>query len=271
MKEELTQAQQFAAEREAARKALEGDLAEALQRIASMERAQRAMEEEMRSAKMAVRQSLPAIVDDGQITLLKDKIARLEGELQHAKTSAASAIIPTSNKRVSLDSMSADELKSNYETLSIRNDLVQEELQRVQGMCDRLQDELMRVRTDAAADRDACNTLQLSLVNEKAASDALEQSLHALQSELSSVYSKLHAQESNGSSLQRLEQEMKMLQRQASTAADHLRTKEGALLDLQRKLTDEISRYAVQLRACGHVSHGFLQVGQAAGCLRRRC
>lgn len=248
MKDELLQAQQYAAEREAARKELEGDLAEALQRIAVMERAQRAMEEEMRSTKMAARQSLPVTVDDAQIVLLKDKIARLESELQHLKVSASAAPIPTANKRVSLDSMTADELKSNYETLSIRNDLVQEELQRVQGTCDRLQDELMRVRCEAAADRDACCAMQQSLSSEKAASDALELSLHALQSELSSVYSKLHDQEANGSNMQRMEQDMKALQRQAAAAADQLRCKEAVLLDAQRKLTDTMSRYVQRQR-----------------------
>ena len=266
-------AQQFAAERESARKELEANLAEALRRIAGMERAQRTMEEEMRGAKMAARQSLPAAVDDGQITLLKDKIVRLENELQHIKSTSTAVPLPTANKRVSLDSMSADELKSNYETLSIRNDLVQEELQRAQGMCDRLQDELVRLRSEAAADRDACSVLQLSLSNEKAASDALEQSLHALQSELSSVYSKLHAQECSNSSLQRLEQDMKALQRQASAAADQLRVKEAALLDAQRKLADENTRYLQLLcGTCGVslITGRAMQVRGVAGCVRRR-
>ncbi len=242
MKEELFQAQQISDEREAAYKQLEVQYAEALQRIASMERAQRTMEEEMRSVKMAARQSLPAAVDDVQITSLKDKITRLENELQHMKSSAPTAPPPITSKRVSLDSLSADELKSNYETLSIRNDLVQEELQRVQAVCDRLQDELVRLRSDAAADRDACSNMQLSLSNERAASDALERSLHALQSELSGVYSKLQDQECNGSSLQRLEQEMKKTQQQAGAAADQLRAKELSLLEVQRKLAEEHAR-----------------------------
>lgn len=242
MKEELIQSQQINDEREAAYKQLEVQYAEALQRIASMERAQRTMEEEMRSVKMAARQSLPAAVDDVQITSLKDKITRLENELQHMKSSPPVAPPPITSKRVSLDSLSADELKSNYETLSIRNDLVQEELQRVQAVCDRLQDELVRLRSDAAADRDACSNMQLSLSNERAASDALERSLHALQSELSGVYSKLQDQECNGSSLQRLEQEMKRMQQQAGAAAEQLRAKELALLEVQRKLADEHAR-----------------------------
>ena len=242
MKEELFQAQQISDEREAANKQLEVQYAEALQRIASMERAQRTMEEEMRSVKMAARQSLPAAADAVEITSLKDKIIRLENELQHLKSSAPAAPPPTTNKRVSLDSLSADELKSNYETLCIRNDLVQEELQRVQAVCDRLQDELVRLRSDAAADRDACSNMQLSLANERAASDALERSLHALQSELSGVYSKLQDQECNGNSLQRLEQDMKKMQQQAGAAADQLRAKEFALLEVQRKLADEHAR-----------------------------
>lgn len=242
MKEELFQAQQISDEREAANKQLEVQYAEALQRIASMERAQRTMEEEMRSVKMAARQSLPAATDAVEITSLKDKIIRLENELQHLKSSTPAAPPHTTNKRVSLDSLSADELKSNYETLCIRNDLVQEELQRVQAVCDRLQDELVRLRSDAAADRDACSNMQLSLANERAASDALERSLHALQSELSGVYSKLQDQECNGSSLQRMEQEMKKMQQQAGAAADQLRAKEFALLEVQRKLADEHAR-----------------------------
>jgi chromosome segregation ATPase len=238
MKEELLQSQRFGSEKEAALKELEGELADALQRIASMERAQRAVDEELRSVKMNARQSVLASHDDCQIMSLKDKIFRLENELQLMKSTAAPPL-PAVNKRTSLDSMSADELKSSYETLSIRNDLVQEELQRVQAMCERMQEELLRVRTDAAADRDTCINLQSSLSNERAASDALERSLHALQSELSGVYSKLQDQESNGSSLQRLEQEMKKMQQQANTAADNLRCKEVALLDVQRKLAEE--------------------------------
>jgi chromosome segregation ATPase len=242
MKEELLQAQQIIADREAAHRELETHYAEALQRIASMERAQRTVEEEIRNVKMAARQSLPAAVDDGQITSLKEKIIRLENELQQMKCAACVPALPVANKRVSLDSMSADELKSNYETLSIRNDLVQEELQRVQGICERLQDEVVRFRVDAAADRDACSSLQLSLSNEKAASDALERSLHALQSELSTVYSKLQDHESNGSSLQRLEQDMKKMQQQAVCTSEQLRSKEVALLDVQRKLAEEHAR-----------------------------
>ncbi len=245
MKEELFQAQQISAEREAARKELEGKHAEALQRISSMERAQRTMEEEMRSIKMSTRQSLPATADDGHIISLRDKISRLENELLQMKCASSMAPVPPANKRISLDSMSADELKSNYETLSIRNDLVQEEVQRVQAMCDRLQDELVRVRCDAAADRDACASMQSSLFNEKAASDALERSLHALQSELSSVYSKLQEQECNGNSLQRLEQDMKKMQQQASANAELLRAKETALLEVQRKWADERAQYAL--------------------------
>lgn len=243
MKEELFQAQQISAEREAARKEMEGKHAEALQRIASMERAQRTMEEEMRSIKMSARQSLPAAADDSHIISLRDKIARLENELLQMKSAAPTAPPPAANKRISLDSMSSDELKSNYETLSIRNDLVQEEVQRVQAMCDRLQDELVRVRSDAASDRDACTKMQSSLLNEKAASDALERSLHALQSELSSVYSKLQEQECKGSSLQRLEQDMKKTQQQAIATAEQLRTKEAALLEVQRKWADERAQY----------------------------
>ena len=242
MKEEMLHAQQFCSDSEAARKELEGDLAEALQRIALMERAQCAMEEEMRSVKMTARLSLAPAADDAQLTSLKEKVARLEDELQQAKTLASAAPLPTTNKRVSLDSMSSDELKSNYETLSIRNDLVQEELQRVQATCDRLQDELVRARSDAAAERDSCGTLQFSLSNERAASDALERSLHALQAELSSVYSKLQEQEAHGNSVQRMQQDMYKLQQHANTAADQLKTKELALLEVQRKLADVQSR-----------------------------
>jgi chromosome segregation ATPase len=182
----------------------------------------------MRSVKMSARHSLvPA--DDGQTVLLKEKVARLEKEQEQTKTAACAASVSVANKRVSLDSMSSEELRSSCETLSIRNDLVQEELQRVQAMCDRLQDEIVRVRSEAAADRDTCNTLQSSLKNERAASDALERSLHALQAELISVYSKLHDQESNGSSLQMLEQDMKKLQLQDVASSDQLRAKEVAL------------------------------------------
>ena len=242
VKEELLHAQQFCADSEAVRKELEADLAEALQRIASMERAQRTMEEEMRSLKMTARHSLAPAGDDGQVASLKDKITRLEFELQQAKAAAAAAPLPTANKRVSLDSMSADELKSNYETLSIRNDLVQEELQRVQAMCDRLQDDVVRARSDAAGEREACSNMQRCLSNEKAASDALERSLHALQAELSSVYSRLQEQEANGSSVQRMQQDMHKLQQQATAAADQLKSKELALLEVQRKLADMQAR-----------------------------
>ncbi len=240
-KDELLHAQQFGAEKEAARRQLELELAEALQRIATMERAQRAMEEEMRSVKMCARHST-APADDGQTALLKDRIARLESDLQQAKTAASAAPAPVANKRVSLDSMSSEELRSSYETLSIRNDLVQEELQRVQAMCDRLQDELVRVRSEAAADRDTCSTMQSSLSNERSASDALERSLHALQAELSSVYSKLHAQECAGSSLQLMEQDMKKLQLQVGASQEQLRAKETAVLEVQRKLADQHAR-----------------------------
>jgi hypothetical protein len=56
------------------------------------------------------------------------------------------------------------------------------------------------------------------------------------------VYSKLQDQECNGSSLQRMEQEMKKMQQQAGAAADQLRAKEFALLEVQRKLADEHAR-----------------------------